>query len=75
MTDTVRQPRISRKTKYTLMVVALIAWTFLANQWAGKGCDLVPQSYGLVLSHGTPNGSEGCETEPGGPEYTDQYAG
>jgi hypothetical protein len=74
MTDTPR-PRITRRTKYTLVVLILIVWTFLAGQWTDKGCDYIPQSYGLVLTHGTPDHDEGCEPEPGGPEYTDQYYG
>lgn len=74
-TDERARPRISRSAKYTLIVFGFLAWTILANQWSEKGCDLVPQSYVLVLTHGTPDHWQGCESEPGGPQYTDQYAG
>ncbi len=65
---------MNAKTKYTLAAAA-VGWTFLASQWSGKGCDFVPQSYALVLSHGMPNGAEGCKAETDGPQYTDQYGG
>jgi len=64
--------RPSRMQKIVAVVVVLIAWTALANQWAGKGCGL-PQGYSLVVQHGTPDRSEGCEDEPSGPSYTDDY--
>ncbi|WP_237323079.1 hypothetical protein [Streptomyces sp. JJ36] len=37
------------------MVLSLfVLWTVLANQWVEQGCE-VGESYGLVLSHGTPD--------------------
>lgn len=74
MSDTERRPRFTRRTKIVLVVAALLVWTVLANQWTEKGCQL-PQSYQLVITHGTPDHFQGCESEPGGPVYTDQYAG
>lgn len=72
MSDTA--PRlISRNTKIVVVLVLLIVWTALASGWTDKGCNLVPQSYGLVLQHGTPDSNEGCESEPSGPAYTDNY--
>ncbi|MCU1612611.1 MAG: hypothetical protein JWO98_151, partial [Frankiales bacterium] len=35
----------------------------------------VPQSYVLVLTHGTPDHWQGCEAGLGGSVYTDQYGG
>ncbi|MFI8962061.1 hypothetical protein ACIGO8_08090 [Streptomyces sp. NPDC053493] len=65
--------RLSRNTKIVAVLVALLVWTGLASGWTDKGCDFVPQSYFLVISHGTPDSDEGCEPEPSGPEYTDRY--
>jgi hypothetical protein len=46
-----------------------------ANSWTEKGCTL-PQGYMFVISHGgRPDRDQGCEDEPGGPGYTDQYYG
>ncbi|MEW2402142.1 hypothetical protein [Streptomyces sp. NPDC046862] len=66
--------RPTRTQKIVAVLVVLIGWTLLANQWAGKGCGL-PQGYSLVIQHGTPDRDEGCEDEPTGPTYTDQYYG
>lgn len=62
-----------RPTQIGFILLLLLGWTLLANQWSSKGCDLMPQSYGLVITHGTPDHYEGCESEPGGPAYTDNY--
>lgn len=76
MSETVsRGWRPSRTQKIVGVLVLLIVWTAVAGRWADKGCDLVPQSYGLVLTHGAPERWEGCEDEPGGPVYTDDYRG
>ena len=67
--------RPTRMQKTIAVVVLLLVWTMMANSWADKGCTL-PQGYGFVISHGgTPDRDQGCESEPGGPEYTDQYYG
>ncbi|MFF8910498.1 hypothetical protein [Streptomyces olivaceoviridis] len=66
--------RPTRTQKIIAVLVLLIAWTALAGQWADKGCGL-PQGYALVIQHGTPDRDEGCEDEPSGPEYTDNYYG
>jgi hypothetical protein len=57
-----------------LMVAALLllGWSILANQWKDKGCGMLPQSYVMVVSHGTPDHWQGCD-EYG--DYTDQYGG
>jgi hypothetical protein len=54
------------------MVTALLllAWSILANQWKDKDCGMFPQSYILVISHGTPDHWQGCD-EYG--DYTDDY--
>lgn len=67
--------RPSRTQKIIGVLVLLIVWTAAAGRWTDKGCGFVPQSYGLVLTHGAPERYEGCEDEPGGPEYTDDYYG
>lgn len=69
-------PWLRRKTTIAGFVLLLgIVWTLAAQQWQDKDCG-AGQSYGLVISHfGTPGANEGCESEPGGPEYTDQYDG
>ena len=59
MADTTATFRLSRRAKFTIVVLALIIWTALAGQGADKGCDLVPHSYSLVLTHGTPDRREG----------------
>jgi hypothetical protein len=74
MSDTGRRsPRLSRQAKYTLVIFTIVIWTGLANTWTSKGCDLVPQSYALVIGHWTPSSNQGCETGFGGPQYTDNY--
>ena len=75
MPDTAPKPRLTRNTKIVLVLVVLVIWTALAGNWSSKGCDLVPQSYFLVISNGTPDSNEGCEDEPSGPAYTDDYRG
>lgn len=69
-------PWIRRKTTIAgIILLAFIAWTLAAQDWSDRGCGTM-QGYGLVVSHfGTPGASEGCESEPGGPAYTDQYDG
>lgn len=80
MSDTKRptadRPWIRRRsTQAGFVLLLFIAWTLAAQQWGDKGCGS-GQSYGLVITHfGTPGHYEGCESEPGGPEYTDDYAG
>jgi hypothetical protein len=64
--------RPTRTQKIVAVLVLLIAWTAMAGQWADKGCNL-PQGYSLVVQHGTPDRDEGCEDEPTGPTYTDDY--
>jgi hypothetical protein len=70
------KPWIRRKTTIAgFILIAFIAWTLAAQDWSDKGCGTM-QGYGLVVTHfGTPAGNEGCESEPGGPAYTDQYGG
>lgn len=70
------RPWIRRKTTIAgLVILLLLAWTIAAQRWSDKGCGNL-QGYGLVVTHfGTPSASEGCEPEPGGPVYTDQYDG
>lgn len=75
MPDTAPKPRFTRTTKAIAVLVALVIWTALAGNWTDKGCNLVPQSYFLVISNGTPDANEGCEDEPSGPAYTDRYRG
>jgi hypothetical protein len=84
MTDTdtptpapAEKPWIRRRTTQAgIVLLLLLVWSIAAQRWADKGCDLMPQSYGLVVTHfGTPAGNEGCESEPDGPAYTDQYGG
>ncbi|MER5634171.1 hypothetical protein [Streptomyces nitrosporeus] len=43
-----------------VLVILLAVWTVLAFQWTEQDCDLVPTSYALVLTHGTPSIFEGC---------------
>lgn len=78
MTDTERpvKPWLKRRTTQAGIVLLLfIAWSLAASQWQDKGCDTA-QSYGLVISHfGTPDHYQGCEFEPGGPVFTDDYQG
>jgi hypothetical protein len=72
MPDTNTPRRTGRTWKIVAVLALLIAWTALANSWTDKGCGL-PQSYSLVIQHGTPDRDEGCEAEPTGPTYTDNY--
>lgn len=82
MTDTsaipprAEKPWLRRRTTIAgFILLALIAWTMAAQRWSDKGCGTM-QGYGLVVSHfGTPGENDGCESEPGGPVYTDQYDG
>jgi hypothetical protein len=66
--------RPSRTVKIVGVLVLLIAWTAMAGQWADKGCGL-GQGFSLVVQHGTPDRNEGCEDEPSGTTYTDDYYG
>ncbi|MET9354336.1 hypothetical protein ABZY14_15305 [Streptomyces sp. NPDC006617] len=43
-----------------VVVVLIVIWTVLAVQWKEKDCALVPTSYMLVITHGTPSVFEGC---------------
>jgi hypothetical protein len=75
MSESVRRGwRPSRTQKIVGVLVLLVVWTTAAGRWTDKDCGL-GQSYGLVLTHGAPERWEGCEDEPGGPEYTDDYEG
>ena len=54
-------------------IVGLIAWTGAAGEWDSRGCSL-GQGYSFVVVHGGgPDEHEGCEDEPGGAVYTDDY--
>lgn len=73
MTDeTPTKPWIQRRaTHIGIALLLLLLWSLAANQWADKGCQAFPKSYGLVISHfGPPDHFEGCD-EYGG--YTDNY--
>ncbi|MEV0317377.1 hypothetical protein ACIBKX_22800 [Streptomyces sp. NPDC050658] len=41
-------------------VIAVAVWSILAYQWTEQNDCSLPESYGLVLSHGTPDPWEGC---------------
>jgi hypothetical protein len=71
------RPWIRRRTTIAgFVLLALIGWSLAANRWTDRGCDAIPQSYTLVITHfGTPGPGQGCEEEPGGPAYTDHYDG
>lgn len=72
-TSEARGWRPSRTQKIVGVLLLLIVWTATANSWTDKGCSL-PQGYVFVISHGgSPDRDQGCEDEPGGPSYTDQY--
>ncbi|MCF6526378.1 hypothetical protein HOY81_25370 [Streptomyces sp. JJ36] len=47
-------PKGSRRTGWAVVLSLFVLWTVLANQWVEQGCE-VGESYGLVLSHGTPD--------------------
>ncbi len=73
--DTARAWRPSRTQKIIAALVLLLVWTAVADTWTDKGCTL-PQGYRFVITHGgSPDRDQGCEDEPGGPEYTDTYYG
>jgi hypothetical protein len=64
-----------RRNQLGIALLLFLVWSLAANQWIDKGCG-AGQSYGLVVTHfGTPDQYEGCESEPDGPAYTDQYDG
>ncbi|WND33969.1 hypothetical protein RI578_06530 [Streptomyces sp. BB1-1-1] len=70
-----RSWRPSRTQKIIAALVLLLIWTAIADTWTDKGCTL-PQGYRFVITHGgSPDRDQGCEDEPGGPEYTDTYYG
>ncbi|MGW6566456.1 hypothetical protein [Streptomyces sp. NPDC054975] len=73
MPDTAPRPRLARSKKIVITCLLLIGWTLLASQWQGKHCDFIPQSYFLVITHGTPDANEGCEETTFGTSYTDEY--
>jgi hypothetical protein len=72
-----RTPWIRRRTNQAgLALLLFLLWSLAAHRWADRGCDAVPQSYVLTITHfGPPASYEGCESEPGGPVYTDDYDG
>ncbi|GHI40050.1 hypothetical protein [Streptomyces violascens] len=70
-----RRRPLKKSTTIVLVALLLIAWTALAGQWSDKGCRLVPDSCSLVIGHGAPDRIEGCESELGGPQHTDNYGG
>lgn len=78
MPDTERSDRRwwqYRRNQAGLVLLLLVVWALAAQQWQDKDCGGA-QSYGLVVTHfGTPDHFEGCEDEPDGPVYTDDYAG
>lgn len=45
--------------RYAVLIL-LAVWTLLAFQWHSQNDCEMPESYGLVLSHGTPDPWEGC---------------
>ncbi|MFE0419108.1 hypothetical protein [Streptomyces tendae] len=50
----------TRSVPSIVVVVLIVIWTVLAVQWKEKDCALVPTSYLLVITHGTPSVFEGC---------------
>lgn len=79
MTDTERptpvpKPWIRRRTNQIgIALLLFLIWSLAANQWTNKGCDAIPQSYGLAITHfGTPDHYQGCDLDGA---YTDDYAG
>ncbi|MFE0421216.1 hypothetical protein [Streptomyces sp. NPDC058953] len=52
-----RRPR--SKAGYVALILLAI-WTVFAMQWREKDCSLIPTSYVLVITHGTPSLFEGC---------------
>ncbi|MFI1889831.1 hypothetical protein [Streptomyces jumonjinensis] len=55
------------------MLLLAIPWTGAAGEWQDKGCTS-SQGYGYFLIHGGwPDENEGCEDEPDGPVFTDEY--
>ncbi|WP_333767752.1 hypothetical protein [Streptomyces sp. IBSBF 2435] len=62
-----------RSSQLGIALLLFMVWSLAANQWIERGCGTA-QSYGLVVTHfGEPAANQGCESEPGGPAYTDQY--
>ncbi|WP_399888125.1 hypothetical protein ACGH7X_25005 [Streptomyces sp. BBFR51] len=45
-------------------VILFVIWTVFAVQWKEQDCTLVPTSYILVITHGTPSIFEGCGDQP-----------
>lgn len=73
MSDVVERGwRPTRAQKIVAVLVLVLVWTVAANRWTDKDCRL-GESYRLVLTHGAPERWEGCESGPGGSEYTDDY--
>ena len=70
VTPTRRSPRFTRRQKALGVLLLMLFWSILANQWQSKGCQGIPDSYRMVLTHGTPDASEGCDLEGG---YTNRY--
>lgn len=50
----------TRSVPSIVVVVLIVIWTVFAVQWKEKDCALVPTSYPLVITHGTPSVFEGC---------------
>lgn len=71
------RPWMRRKTTIAgFVLLVFLGWSLAANRWTDRGCDAIPQSYVLVVTHfGPPGENQGCESEPGGPAYTDDYTG
>lgn len=76
MTDTDRPARRwwqYRRNQAGVILLLFIAWSLAANQWTAKGCNAIPTSYILTVSHfGTPDHYQGCD-EYG--DFTDDYQG
>ncbi|MFG1808177.1 hypothetical protein [Streptomyces sp. NPDC049040] len=77
MPESTAGPWIRRRTtRIGIVLLVCLIWSVTANRWSAKGCDAIPQSYVLAVTHfGAPGHYEGCEDEPGGPQYTDDYDG
>lgn len=71
-TETPASRNSRRATVFMVTAVMLVVWSFLAGQWADKDCSMFPQSYGLVLTHGTPGDWDGCDRYG---DYTSDYDG
>lgn len=50
----------TRSLRSIAVVIVLAIWSLFAVQWKEQDCALVPTSYVLVITHGTPSDFEGC---------------